>query len=460
MSKIIPINGRIAIIDDHVDQALPLMRVLASHNMPYVFYDASQMATYMPEKPENDIRILFLDLNLVGGRDSQPKDIHSMLYTTIKSVISPDNYPYVVILWSRQEKDYKKMLEEIFAKQLSDRAPICIKEYVKSDFFPSFTEKEEPYDAERDAKILIELERIINDMPAYRNVLRWENCVHDSADETIQDLFSDYHSSQDWHDNANCILDLFAQSYLEKQYQNSSQRERARASLIFLNDVYGDTLESNVAKLDDVEAPEALNSVSEDRIRAIVSEVNESVLLSKVYDSIHQPGCVSCFDSGCQEAIKACHGVLNNSISFAEIRNRVIGQLSDPTSPEAKNAVKTEIDNIKKAIKSSLIPVAINVTPACDYAQNKYQFDRFVYGIIIESKFADLINTQSEAIYKSPNFNISGKDSVLVLNYRYFYTEKSQGNPKILFRFRSSVLAEIQSKLARHISRQGVMNLW
>ena len=58
MENIIPLNGRIAIVDDQIEQALPLMRVFAKNNIPYVFYKGTDF-DYLPEKPENDIRILF-----------------------------------------------------------------------------------------------------------------------------------------------------------------------------------------------------------------------------------------------------------------------------------------------------------------------------------------------------------------------------------------------------------------
>ena len=128
MENIIPLNGRIAIVDDVIEQALPLMRVLSKNNIPYVFYQGNNV-DFLPEESENDIRILFLDLNLLGGRDANPKEIRSVLFNTIKKIISPNNYPYVLILWSRQENEYKEMLEELFNNELKQCAPITIGEF-------------------------------------------------------------------------------------------------------------------------------------------------------------------------------------------------------------------------------------------------------------------------------------------------------------------------------------------
>jgi hypothetical protein len=36
----IPINGRIAIVDDQPEQALPIMNLFAKLQIPYVYYDS------------------------------------------------------------------------------------------------------------------------------------------------------------------------------------------------------------------------------------------------------------------------------------------------------------------------------------------------------------------------------------------------------------------------------------
>lgn len=289
MENLIPLNGRIAIIDDKIKQALPLMRVLSKNNIPYVFYEGNDVR-FLPNVPENDIRILFLDLNLLGGRDNQPKEIRSALYSVISHVISADNYPYMLILWSRQEKEYIDILEDLFKNDLKNCSPIAIKNYVKSDFFPNYAEEEDE-SADSD-KILIELKKILKGFPAYGYIMQWENCIHNSADETIQDVFHDFHSQDNWKNSANCILDMFAHSYLDKQYRETSLEDRAKASLLFLNDVYYDTLESTIANSKIENAVELQYKEDADLKSDIKSKVNNYLLMSKSQTQINQPGCI------------------------------------------------------------------------------------------------------------------------------------------------------------------------
>lgn len=438
-NNLIPLNGRIAIVDDNVDQALPLMRVLAKNNIPYVFYKGNDLS-YLPERPENDIRILFLDLNLIGGLEISSKNVRAILINTLRRIISPTNYPYVLILWSRQEKEYGDLLKDIFNTDLSECAPIDVYNYIKSNFFPNFTEKENTENPVDDNKIIEELNKILLKLPAYSYLMQWENCVHNSADATIQDLFYDFHKADDWHNNANYILDSFAHSYLEQHYGDASWENKAKAALMFLDNVYNDTLEGGIRKLDLSHAQELQHNLNEDTQQKIIAKINERVLLSKVVESIHQPGSVL-FPEPTEECIKHYHELFNNSFSKNNLNNK-------------------EVKSLKEEIYKTLHTCEVIVTPDCDYAQNKIKYDRIVQGVIIESQYKPYIDNKSEAIYISPVFRFNDFSCIMVLNFRYFLT-KDLGNISYQpsFKLRNRVLAEIQSKLARHINRQGIMNL-
>lgn len=438
MENIIPLNGRIAIVDDSVKQALPLMRVLAKNNIPYTYYQGNNFEC-LPESPENDIRILFLDLNLLEGRNQTPKDVRSILVPVLKRLLSPENYPYVLILWSRQEQEYTDTIKDIFDQDLKDRAPIVIKPYVKSEFFPDFAEEE---DETKDEQIILdELKKILAELPAYSYLLQWENQVHNSADETIGDIFRDFHSCENWKENANCILEMLAKSYLEQSYENVTLETKTKASLLLLNDVLYDCLENGINNNLFGCTEELTHNISDKEADTIACKINHRLLLSNNIDDIKQPGCVFKYFSS--KKYKA---------HFEEI----LKDSCNCSDEEKKNMIET------------MIPCEVVVTPACDYAQKKSKTNRLVQGFLIESKHVigkkkkiKNIDNRTDAIYISPVFEHKNKHYVLVLNFRYFVTDEMATEKKNypLFRLRGSMLAEIQSKLARHISRQGIRNL-
>lgn len=62
--NLLPINGRIVIVDNNINQALPLMREFGKLRLSYSYYDGS--SEDLPEEGiEEDVRLVFLDINLI-----------------------------------------------------------------------------------------------------------------------------------------------------------------------------------------------------------------------------------------------------------------------------------------------------------------------------------------------------------------------------------------------------------
>ena len=183
--------------------------------------------------------------------------------------------------------------------------------------------------------------------------------------------------------------------------------------------------------------------------------------MSKSQIQINHPGCIFTSSDNSVECVKRSKEIINDCLDTQNIREQVFSKFQSMKLPEAKLMCNQLMKDRRDAILATAIPCGVVVTPACDYAQNKAKYDRIVMGLIIDSCYMELIDTKSEAIYVSPSFDEGSHERVIILNYRFFLTQNlSKVNGiKQLYRIRNSVLAEIQSKLARHISRQGVMNL-
>ena len=84
----LPINGRVAIIDNEIGEVEPLFKIFSKNRIPYTFVKGDDM-DYLPEENDesNDIRLVFLDLNLLGNRTPEPKEVKSSLYPILKRVI-------------------------------------------------------------------------------------------------------------------------------------------------------------------------------------------------------------------------------------------------------------------------------------------------------------------------------------------------------------------------------------
>lgn len=449
----LPINGRIAIIDNEIAQAMPLMKVFAKNQIPYVFYKGDDL-NYLPDSDSrfNDIRLLFLDINLLNNRTPSDKEIRSSLYSVIKSVISENNFPYSLIYWSRQEKEYSKIVEELFQNELKDRKPINLIPFVKSDFFPDFSDTE----TTNDLDLIAEIKKIIDSQPAYSYLINWENQVHSAADSTLQEVFSSYHLFEDWTSNANFIIEKLGSAYLGKHYNDNSSEDKIKASFISFNSVFKDTLEHNIYNTA-IANPQELK-YEPSRVVSKINAINEKLNLSKDIKDICESGNVIIF----KEKDDLFGKLLNRLVSMFNLRNFLRQENKEIEIVELKKLTDKEHKRIKTEIKTKWLKIAIVVTPVCDFVQKENKiYDRIVKGLLIPIEYRDFIEEKSEAVYILPiTIKHNDLDYLLILDFRYFITTDLKTEDITgLFRIRQELLAEIQSKLSRHINRQGILFL-
>ncbi|MCK0161674.1 hypothetical protein [Allomuricauda sp. F6463D] len=455
----IPLNGRIAIIDDEISQAEPLLKALSKNQIPYAFYKGNDIS-YLPDADSrfNDIRVLFLDINLVDEKATlDEKLVKSTLINVLRRVISPQNFPYALIFWSRHQKEHESLVRGLFENELKDRQPISIRGFVKSDFFPNFSSEE----AETDIDIIEELNKIINSELAYSYLLNWENQVHTASDRTLQEIFSSYHTYENWTDNANHLINKLGISYSGKAYFKQDSAEKIKSAYNSLTYLANDTLEKSVNSKD-IENPEELTVEDSDNPKfESFHSINKKLLFSDDNEPIEYPGSVIEDQNTKTEAI--FQELLNNSFSRSKIETELTEEeIKDKTESAINKLINKKSSSKRKEIRSTWKRIYLTATPLCDYVQNKYEYNRCVKGMIISSEHLEYIDTKSEAIFISPKFLFKEVSCVMILHFRYFFTSNKGGNLKNLnplFRARQQLLAEIQSKLSRHISRQGILFL-
>jgi|SRR5690554_5870961 len=451
----IPINGRIAIIDDVYDQAEPLIRILSKNQIPYTFYKGVD-SRYLPEENErvNDIRLLFLDINLIDDTAvPNERQMRSALVYSLERVLSSNNFPYSIIYWSRHQEEHKALIEDIFENELNDRKPIIYKGFVKSDFFPNFSTEE----VENTIDIISEIEKIILEQEAYSLLLEWENHIHISTDLTLQELFSSYHKFKDWTNNANYIVTKLAKAYLEKHLTNASSDEVVNASLQTLTVLFRDYLESSLRNREINSQPTF--AFDKANIEADIKQISGKLNLTSQISNNKEPGCVLLNAEESEINIKKI-------IDFSKLKQKCKDTLlkDNPEIEENKLERKSKSGAFKMSaeleekIKENSLSISIVVTPICDYAQNNNVYDRIVQGLLIP-KSEDIYIINNDALFIVP-FDIihDSKEYLLVLDFRYFITtDLTQENVSGLFRIRQELLSEIQSKLSRHINRQGIL---
>lgn len=451
-NNIIPLTGRIAIIDDNINEAKPLMREFSKNNIPYVYIKGDD-PSFFPDQPDNDIRILFLDINLLGQSPTDYKNIKSNLINVIRKVISPNNYPYVLIYWSLQEREYDSIIREAFDTVLTDRRPISIHRFIKPDFFSLPGGEEQPTDKD----IIKELKIIIQSIPAYSYLMQWENIAHCSTDELLKEVFPNT-EPKEWENVTNAIINSLGQSFIGQHFSDASNEEKIKASLLALNMVFIDSMDNRIGKCN-ISNPQELssNNLDKQKIEELKTTLNHKLLVYTSPTNICEPGVVIQYSNTAKDYFEQ---FLHKVLSVFSIKHEILCKTPDILDSLLKKEVSNRIKQIKQEIQQTWLKIGVVVTPSCDFAQKKKICDRVVQGVMIEARFIDYIN-QGDAFYTSPIIKHNGNNYIIVLNFNYFITtDLTNGSScNMLFKIRRPMLAEIQSKLARHINRQGIMNL-
>lgn len=426
----LPLNGRIAIIDDQITQAEPLMKILAKRQIPFTYFSGEY--DFLPDlsNTSNDIRILFLDINLIDNTERPNKELKAKLIPVLSRVISENNYPYVIIYWSRHEHHKKLIEEEIFEIELKNRKPIAFFSAIKSNFFHLDGTPTDNFNVEI-SNLFREINNLITMSPAYSYLLNWENKVHTSTDKTLEEIFRAYSNSDSWLDNANYIMNKLGLSYAGKAFINYSAEDKIKSSYNALNIVFADTLENTLNNSPIINAAILKVSTVAKNSKS-VNYINKKLLISDEIYSMKYSGTV----------IEISDKKLNNEYE----------KLLDKILKDQKKKVEI-IDSWKK--------LWLNVTPLCDTVQGKVVFHRMIRCFLVTKKFCNAFHV-NEALYISPSFTFSEQDYCLVIDFRHFFTLTQLSNSKNrnpIFRVRQQLLSEIQSKLSRHINRQGILFL-
>jgi len=462
----IPINGRIAIVDDKFDHARPLMELFGKNQFPYLYYDGSAKNLPNPET-NNDIRILFLDIYLTGDASMSEQQIKSTLIPVIDRIISANNYPYMLIYWSRHEKEHGKLVASIFKNELKHKAPISFLSLQKTDYFELSGEKTDLHD-EKIPELMSRINSAIATSPVYSYLMAWENLIHRSADLTLEEIFRINQTTTDWKLNSNYLFNKLGHSFAGKSYKNQNELEKIKSSFYSLNFVFTDSLEYSISSDYTLENPAPLKIEAPINPETVYS-VNKKLLFADEVADMYLPGII--FKS------KDNHNygeILNFSIDRGKVLEEHEKNIYEKLKLIAEEVVlrkekkKLEegiINEFKEKVKGNYMCVEVNVTPICDYAQGKCIYFRIVPGILIDSRFSQYFNQRSEALFTSPPFKPSSESKenyFLILDFRLFTSipQSDFDEDMIPFlRIRQILLSEIQSKLSRHINRQGILFL-
>ncbi|SDY38809.1 hypothetical protein [Acinetobacter kyonggiensis] len=475
MNKL-PINGRIILVDDKIDQVQPLMNYFSKNKIPFTYFDGK--FENFPEEGFDDIRILFLDINLFDDTVPSHQDFRA-LQPVVDKLISRVSHPYLLVLWTRDPDVFNNFKMEFFQNSpLKEKSPIDILTLEKSKFFSYSGEVLDGDINDLEQELCSKLDNY----PELQCILHWESMVHKVTNEIASIFFPKFGEYETWSEETKKMFTQFSKASLGKYFSDADASTRINSAFEVIHQVFMDELETQFYK-----AEKKLELENLDQTTAPNFKINTKLLIQN-HDHLSNdyPGSLisldnndaSAFFSSIIDQDQLKNAVCKNyNFSLKEGDDR-FNELSPSQQSKKCSAYK------KDEITGYLQKVQLRIDPLCDYVQQKIQHSKCVDGILIPEIAYNLIDKRSEAIYISPIFEYQENNVALVVDFRTFQTKvvvkestKLTGGTvneqiqsmeavgeildedKAIFRLRSALLADIQSKFARHANRQGLLYL-
>ena len=418
--NVYPENGSIVIVDDQIDEALPLMKVLSKNGIPFKYFNGK--AEELPDGPLDNVRIVFLDIELEGMEGvTADKTKLSTLANVISRIVTRKCQPYIIIAWTKHQELVNNLNE--YLKGLS---PLFILPIDKSKCKVNGSDE---FDIQEVSK---QLDEKIKELGCFEFFLKWQNISNRSSGKIINDISSIYPFDGKWNNNTNNLLVKLADAYAGKQVDNDNVWKYAMLSFnsLFLdiieNDIFTDNLDTN-KNMDLPQQPnlDDKNIIGEINRRLHISiENNVNPVPGNIYSSIENM-------------------VVDKKILIENIFNGDLNQFK-----EKENLIE----------KSELIH--LEVSPFCDYAQNKWKRSRILNGVKWPEKYEGNLK-KADYVYKTPLVRIDNNLYYFVFDIRFLTSIEIEklNNVTSTMRIRKELLNDIQTKIAGHINRLGITSL-
>jgi hypothetical protein len=425
MSLNLPQSGRVVVIDDHPEEVLPLMKVLSKGRISVNYFTGKKEE--LPEVPFLDVRLVFLDIVLEGAEGTDDKTKLSMAIGVIKRIIHRNNGPFILAVWTK----HKELIKGIEGRLKGENYQPIVTDLQKYEFKDS--KGDNKYDF---LQIEKKLKEKLKNLGIFEIFILWENMVYNSSSSVVNEFSRFVEFNDSWNDKLKQIFYKLAEAWASKRLNNNSSQDIIRNAFFTFGGIFADTFEKNIHQ----EPEESYNQMDFSSLKSEVEKevkgkINSRLLVDRSQLDGLYPGNV--YENNRETHIKESLSTGGNAMKIEEIKNKSI-------------------------------PVIIEVSPLCDFVQDKMKLSRIVEGFLcpVEVQInGTTIQTYKELkssthfLYISPVIEHEEKLYRLVIDFRYFSAnsidEINENTP--IFRLRKDILIDIQTKLSSHINRPGVL---
>lgn len=435
-------GAKVLLVDDTLEEALPVIKACAKKGIPVAYFDGNINDLPADSEKLSGVRLAILDMDLVGAGDTDENKV-STLIARLQAILDTHNGLYTMIAWTKHAHLIGLLDQKLFtlfrASSDPDKVPL-----------PVFCVRLEKKDFKNDAgvfnidKLSSTIETELTKYFPMAVMQAWEERCSRAATgvtNSLSDLLAPQGDNPEgWRENWNRDYLKVLTSLAKEEVGDDNLNAETFYKALFgaLNPLQVDFLESDQSPLPGF--PDGLFPLPKAENNPLAGKINTKLHIS--FQGLDQ------FGPGNIYKLVDCA----ETVSITP--NRIFEDLVQAAHKE--NA----------ALFSRTIPIMLEVSASCDYAQSKIKFARFVAGLIVPKNDSSNFKQPSykqplEALLSLEPLWIEEQDRRILLSSQYLISlELDRARPLRPFaRLRSQWLTSVQFWLAQQLSRPGIVML-
>lgn len=515
-AQLIPENGSVVVIDDQPTEALPIVKALSKKGIATTYYQGN-IKEDLPEAPVQNVRLLFLDLQIIETNDEH--QIAKSIINVLLKVISEKNGPYLLVIWSKKFNTYSEAVKNEIYKH-DHLIPACIVNFDKASCLESkqipsieanvFIDKlndllegqihaddietvmsavtgalkEEyttEYEAKPDAIEIIErqLKTELEKAGAFHLFVIWENLVRKAAARMVYEVSSLIDNNEHWEINAKNVLKRMGvarigQNQVTEDVLIQEAINTLNISLVdnVEHEMKGIKMPKHISLQNDVVY---INKVGTDNFSLKLSSTESEILKNdiSVKKAVDQAKLRKGFNADTKmnaDDKKSALQVLENyhllppslntklHIELYPSQELIPGNIYlNPEEKKKEQYIGSFLKKMSGKVEEYFL-IDLEVSPICDYAQQKWKRSRTLPGLMYPKKYEDDARGGAHIYPVAPSFNIDGLEYKLIFDYHLFNASDKANAKKreVRYRLKRELLLDIIAQLSSHVNRPGI----
>ncbi len=442
-------TARVLVLDDQLEQAMPVIRALGSLGIAAIYHNGGLDVPL--ERKLTGVRVMFVDMVLAehGADANDPKSCVALVTDTLNRLVEDSFDPVTVVCWTGHEEmaaDFFTALKLAFPKAKIDKVIVA--------------EKPDPSGEDECVEMLRDLitQEILAQHPV-NALFRWEQMVHDAATKTTSEITRLMRGaecdSKPWGQCGYEICAALALAERGSRLLDESEFRSLKALFDALNPLLSDRLDHAPVPTEPELNP-LVKMLKETATAELAQWPKKSFLTSQLRAALNTMVHLS---PNVTQA-ELCPG----DIFFANGKN---AEIAGNVFPDWKDVREEIFKPMEDSSVQQLIPLVMEVSASCDFAQAKTRLPRFIAGFFVPEAEMKTFKTSGFTKKLGPLFvSTDGEirlDGVyhLVCNAHYLLSIKRDVSKNLVptRRLRTPILSDFLAWIGSHMSRPGPLHI-